>query len=154
MRDHVASHLTDAEPGDRLPARATTEAGAGRRHRAGSIPAGQAAIVGVNIRALRQRQGWTQAELGELMGWHSASTVCAAEGRRDGRQRGLDASEVERLAAIFGVSPRQLTTPCANCNGQPPAGFACLACGAALDGHRSASRLDEASASTPIAGTS
>jgi hypothetical protein len=38
----------------------------------------------------------------------------------------------QRSDVIFNVSPRQLTTPCANCNGQLPAGFACLACGAAL----------------------
>lgn len=103
----------------------------GRRRRVGTIPDEQPAIVGVNIRTLRQRKGWSQAKLGELMGWHSASTVCAAEGRRDGRQRGFTSREIERLAAIFGVSPPQLTTRCVNCNGQPPAGFACLACGAA-----------------------
>jgi transcriptional regulator with XRE-family HTH domain len=59
----------------------------------------------VNIRTLRQRKGWSQAKLGELMGWQNASTVCAAEGRRDGRQRGFTVWEIERLAAIFGVSP-------------------------------------------------
>jgi len=107
---------------------------AGRRRRVDNIPEGQPAIVGVNIRTLRQRKGWSQAKLGELMGWQSASTVCAAEGRRDGRQRGFTVREIERLAAIFGVSSRQLTTRCANCSGQPPAGFACLACGAALGG--------------------
>ena len=26
-------------------------------------------VVGANIRVLRQRNGWTQAELGALMGW-------------------------------------------------------------------------------------
>jgi len=36
------------------------------------------------------------------------------------------------------ASARQLTTRCANCDGLPPTRFACLACGAALDGHRSA----------------
>ena len=111
---------------------------AGRRRRVDNIPEGQPAIVGVNIHTLRQRNGWSQAKLGELMGWQSASTVCAAEGRRDGRQRGFTAEEIGRLAAIFDISPRQLTTRCANCGGHPPTGFACLACGAALDGHRSA----------------
>ena len=66
----------------------------GRRRRVDNIPEGQPAIVGVNIRTLRQRKGWSQAKLGELMGWHSASTVCAAEGRRDGRQRGFTAREM------------------------------------------------------------
>ena len=68
------------------------------------------------------------------MGWPNASTVCAAEGRRNGRQRGFTAGKVRQLAAIFGVSFGQLTAQCANCGGHPPAGFACLACGATPDG--------------------
>jgi hypothetical protein len=108
----------------------------GRRCRVDLIPEEQFAIVGANIHTLRQRKGWSQARLGELMGWQSPSTVCAAEGRCDDRQRGFTTREIGRLAAIFGVSPRQLTMQCANCNGQPPAGYACLACGAALDGSR------------------
>jgi hypothetical protein len=94
------------------------------------LPEDQCAIAGVNIRTLRQRKGWTQPKLGELMGWPSASTVCAAEGHRDGRQRGFTTEEIRQLAALFGVRPWQLTTRCVNCGGHPPAGFACLACGA------------------------
>ncbi len=93
------------------------------------IPREQAAIVGANIRALRQRKGWPQSRVGELMGWISNSTVCAAEGHRDGRQCGYTTDEVRRLASIFGVEPWQITTRCANCKGRPPAGFACLTCG-------------------------
>ena len=104
---------------------------AGRRRRTGQLPEAKAAIVAVNIRTLRQRNGWTQAEFGELMGWPNASTVCAAEGHRGGRQRGITAREVRQLAAIFGIPAGQLTAQCANCNSHPPAGFACLACGAA-----------------------
>ena len=78
---------------------------AGRRRRIDQIPGKKAAIVGVNIRTLRQRKGWTQAELGELMGWPNASTVCAAEGHRNRRQRGFTTGEVQQLAAIFGVTP-------------------------------------------------
>jgi transcriptional regulator with XRE-family HTH domain len=100
------------------------------QHGAGIIPREQAAVVGANIRALRQGRGWSQSHLGELMGWMSNSTVCAAEGRRDGRQRNFTAEEVQRLAGIFGVKARQLTTRCANCAGYPPTGFACLTCGA------------------------
>ena len=103
---------------------------AGRRRRIDQIPEKTAAIVGVNIRTLRQRKGWTQAELGELMGWPNASTVCAAEGHRNGRQRGFTTGEVQQLAAIFGVTPWQLTARCENCNGRLPNGFSCLACGA------------------------
>ena len=51
------------------------------------------------------------------MGWPAPSTVCAAEGHRDGRQRGFTIDEVQRLAAIFGCKPRQLMTRCANCVG-------------------------------------
>ena len=99
---------------------------AGRGHRTGQLPEADAAIVAVNIRALRQRNGWTQAELGELIGWRNASTVCAAEGRRGGRQRGITAREVRQLATIFGVPSGRLTARYANCNSQPPEGFACL----------------------------
>jgi hypothetical protein len=102
----------------------------GRCRRVDEILRDQAAVAGASIRVLRQHHGWNQATLGELMGWPSNSTVCAAEGRRDGRQRGFTTQEVEQLAAIFGVSPSQLTTRCANCGGHPPAGFACLYCGA------------------------
>jgi transcriptional regulator with XRE-family HTH domain len=61
----------------------------GRFRRVDEIPQGQAAVVGANIRVLRQQHGWNQARVGELMGWSSNSTVCAAEGRRNGRQRGF-----------------------------------------------------------------
>ena len=101
-----------------------------RRGVTGKITEEQSAVAGANIRALRQRRGWTQPKLGELMGWPSASTVCAAEGHRNHRQRSFTTEEVEQLAAIFGVSPSQLMMRCANCGGHPPAGFACLACGA------------------------
>jgi hypothetical protein len=103
---------------------------AGRRRRVDEIPAEQFAIVGANIRTLRLRKGWSQAKFGELMGWPTAATVCAAEGHRYGRQRGFTPAEIDRLACIFGVSTWRLTTQCANCGGHPPIGFACLSCGA------------------------
>ena len=96
------------------------------------LAAEQCAIIGANIRAFRQRKGWSQATLAEMIGWDSASTVCAAEGHRGGRQRRFRTWEIERLAAIFGISPGQLTARCANCGGCPPPGFACLACGATV----------------------
>jgi hypothetical protein len=106
------------------------------------IPAEHSAIAGANIPTLRQRNGWTQARLAELMGWPSTSTVCAAEGHRSDRQRAFAITEVQKLAAIFGISPWQLTTRCANCNSQPPPGYACLACGAMTGtGHPATSAL-------------
>lgn len=68
----------------------------GRRREVEVIPREQAAIVGANIRALRTGKGWTQAHVGSLMGWSSNSTVCAAEGRRGGRQRNFTTDEIER----------------------------------------------------------
>jgi hypothetical protein len=108
----------------------------GRRRAVEVIAREQAAIVGANIRTLRQAKGWTQGFVGDLMGWSSNSTVCAAEGHRGGRQRGFTNDEVRRLASIFDVKTWQLTTRCAICEGHPPAGFACLTCGGAE--HRAA----------------
>jgi hypothetical protein len=41
----------------------------GRRRRVDEIPQDQAAVMGANIRVLRQQHGWNQARVGELMGW-------------------------------------------------------------------------------------
>jgi hypothetical protein len=101
-----------------------------RPHGQKVLPLAQCVVIGANIRVLRRRKGWNQRQLGELMGWDSGSTVCAAEGRREGRQRRFTSDEVTRLAAIFGTIPQQLTTRCAQCGGHPPDGYACLACGA------------------------
>ena len=103
---------------------------AGRRRRVDEMPSDQCAVIGANIRILRQRNGWSQAKLGELMGWPTTSTVCAAEGHRGGRQRRFTTDEVDRLADIFDIPIWQLTARCVNCEGHPPAGFSCLSCGA------------------------
>jgi transcriptional regulator with XRE-family HTH domain len=78
----------------------------GRRRRVDEIPEEQSVVAGANLRTLRQRKGWSQAKLGELMGWQNAFNICAAEGRRDGRQRRFTAEKIERLSSIFGISPR------------------------------------------------
>jgi transcriptional regulator with XRE-family HTH domain len=84
---------------------------------ASKLPPAVCAIAAANIRVLRQRNGWTQAHLGELMGWPAASTVCAAEGHRGDRQRRFARWEIEQLAAIFGVPAAQLLTRRATCGG-------------------------------------
>ena len=53
-----------------------------------------------------------------------------ADGHRGGQQRRFAITEIEKLAAIFGVPAAALTTRCAIFGGKPPAGYACLACGA------------------------
>jgi transcriptional regulator with XRE-family HTH domain len=110
---------------------------------AAKLPQDQCATAAANIRALRQRNGWTQATLGQLMGWTAPSTVCAAEGHRGERQRRFARWEIEQLASIFGVPAHQLLTRCATCDGQPPPGYACLTCKAEhppIPGHPAASR--------------
>jgi hypothetical protein len=97
---------------------------------AAKLPAAQCAIAAANIRVLHQRNGWTQAQLGQLIGWPAPSTVCAAEGHRGGQQRRFARREIDQLAAIFGITAAQLLTRCVTCGGQPPSGYACLACGA------------------------
>lgn len=94
----------------------------------------QSVIVGGNIRALRLARGWTQQHVADLMEWGSASVTCHAEGRDRGRDRPhriFTVREVKSLAEIFDVTPEWLmTTTCPHCHGLPPAGFACLSCGA------------------------
>jgi hypothetical protein len=107
---------------------------------AARLPKDQSATAAANIRVLRQRNGWSQAHLGQLMGWAAPSTVCDAEGHRGDRQRRFARWEIEQLAAIFGITSAQLLTRCATCGGQPPPGYACLACGA---GHPAASARPE-----------
>jgi len=104
-----------------------------RGRRIGEVPYEQCVVIGANIRALRLSRGWTQQALGELMGWATPSTVCAVEGHRGDRQRGFTVDELMRLSAIFDVPVWRLVTRCENCGGCPPAGFACLSCGAACD---------------------
>ena len=54
---------------------------------------------------------------------------------------------------LFGVSARQLTTRRANCGGHPPAGFACLACGAAPGNDRLPHRLTSGTGAVRPRGT-
>ncbi|HET9974573.1 MAG TPA: hypothetical protein VFQ68_40520 [Streptosporangiaceae bacterium] len=100
-----------------------------QRGPAAKLPPDLSAVAAANLRVLRQRNGWTQAHLAQLMGWGAASTTCAAEGHRGGRPARRFASwEIGQLAALFDITPQQLLTRCATCAGHPPPGYACLAC--------------------------
>lgn len=47
--------------------------------------------------------------------------------------RRIDIDDLFTLAAALGVTPAQMLEPpeeCSSCHGEPPEGFACLACGA------------------------
>jgi excisionase family DNA binding protein len=91
------------------------------------------AIAGRNMRVLRERAGLKQAGLGKLLG-KGASGIC----RMEKGERRIACAELALLADIFGVAPAGLTGECQNCQGSPPPGFACLACGAEDSGPRPA----------------
>lgn len=93
----------------------------------------QAALtVSSNVRALRQARGWTQAQLTAAigLGWSEVVMGMAEHGRR-----AWTADEIAAAARALQVMPGRLfEVSCDTCQGLPPAGFACLACGAELDG--------------------
>lgn len=92
------------------------------------------AAAAANIRRLREACGWSAARLAAEM----VRRGVPAAGRQmvvkleHGRRSYLTIDETFVLAEIFGVSVDQLTTvtACEQCHGCPPAGYACLACGA------------------------
>jgi hypothetical protein len=87
----------------------------GRFRRVDEIAPDQAAVVGANIRVLRQRHGWNQAKVGELMGWFSNSTVYAAEGHRNGRQVRLSSGFEFGRVTVPGLVPGMVSAWCAGC---------------------------------------
>ncbi|PJN40493.1 hypothetical protein CG747_12535 [Streptomyces sp. CB02959] len=103
-----------------------------------SAPAAEAptlaAIISANVRVLRRRHRWTQAEAGQHWGEitgrpMNAATWSVAE-RAGGRAWAAD--DLAVAAALFGLSPAGLLTPigaCEQCGDQPPAGFICSTCG-------------------------
>jgi transcriptional regulator with XRE-family HTH domain len=108
----------------------------GRNHLVGFVPENQLPTIGANVRALRQGMGWSQRKLAVAMGLgaHNVSAVSRLEkAAPDGRRRNITVLELERLADIFEVAAWQLKARCVTCDGKPPAGFACLTCGARAD---------------------
>ena len=62
------------------------------------------AVFGVRLRALRQRMGFTQAELAREMrragfNWHQTTVA-----KTEAAQRPIRVNEADHVAAIFGVS--------------------------------------------------
>jgi hypothetical protein len=78
------------------------------------ITAQQSAIVGANIRALRQARGWPQHRVGELMGLAHPRHRLRRRSHRDGRQRSFLPDEIRRKVTLtkhtltmdlFGIQP-------------------------------------------------
>lgn len=92
-----------------------------------------------NVRRLRRAKGWTQAEAAERMAaltGFRTSTASWSAGERapeTNRAKSWSANEVAALAELFEVPVGDLFEahpPCRACDDKPPAGFACLTCGA------------------------
>ena len=81
---------------------------------------------GRRLQREREARHWSLREAGEKCGM-SASTVMRAEAGAD-----MALSNAVRLAAVYGVSMDVLLAEpaCGTCDGAPPAGFICSACGA------------------------
>jgi len=93
-------------------------------------PAGSA--VAAKIRLLRRKRGITTTALSELLLAASRPIHASAITKIEKGNRHIGVDDLFALAAALGVTPAQLLEPpeaCSTCNGQPPAGFACLACG-------------------------
>ena len=109
--------------------------------------------VAVNMLRLRKERGWTQEELGNLIGWGKSTVSTAERSASAKRIRQFSVDDLVLIAGAFGVAPSDLLAPvllCATCQGTPPAGFACQECGAAGNPPSPASRA-ATSASDPRA---
>ena len=83
----------------------------GRRRRVDNIPDGQPAIVGVNIRTLRQRKGWSQAKGARRINlWHPGGVVITSGGSRIRPSRCSSSRRGSRGGA--GGGPPMSASPC------------------------------------------
>jgi transcriptional regulator with XRE-family HTH domain len=60
-------------------------------------------LVSLRLRELRERKGWSQAELARRAGMHNSVVNRAERG-----QAAMTLSTLEKLAKALGVSPRSL----------------------------------------------
>lgn len=98
-----------------------------------------ARIVGENVAARRYRLGLTQEQLAEKVTAGgipmTAGVVFFTEkgstgGRNNARPRNVSVDQLVAFAEVFGCDPMDLlAAPCPTCEGVPPEGFTCNACG-------------------------
>lgn len=96
--------------------------------------------VAARIRAIRKRRGLSNAGLAEdcakLGAPHLTGNVLTniETGRplAGVRRREITIDELDVIQRALGVCLMDITLTCQACNGSPPAGFSCLACGASL----------------------
>ena len=90
---------------------------------------GVPAAFGRRLRQERERRNWTLRQFGTAAGVN-ATTVLRAEQGHD-----VALSIAAALAAGLGLPLSALLAEmeCARCDGAPPAGFVCLACGRGVE---------------------
>jgi transcriptional regulator with XRE-family HTH domain len=90
-------------------------------------------IVIGNVRRLRKARKWSAQRLVEALAPHGVPLASRSvlANWETGRREGISVDDLAALGAVFEVDPWSLTdTPhCLTCQGEPPAGYACLACG-------------------------
>ena len=91
------------------------------------------ALVAANIKKLRKARRWSAERLAELANAIGCPTSRTAIAKREiGLGSAITVDELIAFAAVLSVDPAALlaeTKLCLRCNGSPPEGYACLACG-------------------------
>lgn len=94
-----------------------------------------------SVRILRRSRGWSLRELAERLGAAGCPVSQMTLGRRergDGKRDDVSVDELYAFASVFGVPAASIvdaSSRCDRCQGLPPAGLRCLACGAENHSH-------------------
>jgi hypothetical protein len=98
-----------------------------------------ARTAGQNVAIRRNHHGLTQRQLAEAMsqaGYPMTESIIfftekgSSGARSEPRPRNMSVDHLMAFAAFFGCQPMDLLAPaCPNCEGVPPVGFTCNACG-------------------------
>lgn len=133
-RDAIAAKVRG-----QLPGAQPSPAGTAARN----DPPGPAANFGAWLRARMRALGWDQATLQERAGIKTPHIAARAI-----NGTGVDLGAAAGIAALVGLELTVMLGPyrCVTCDGQPPAGFACLECGTEARLLSPGQRLEQATA--------
>ncbi|MGC5534204.1 helix-turn-helix domain-containing protein [Streptomyces sp. SR-10] len=102
-------------------------------------PAGS--LAAENVRRIRELRGLTKKALSERTSTAGCPIPPLGISRIEKGERRIDVDDLLVLAQALQVPYAQLIEPpppCASCQGAPPIGFSCLACGATAEGEANA----------------
>lgn len=87
--------------------------------------------VAAYVKRLRQARGWSLQELSDRLARTEKPTNRISITKwENGYRARIDVDELCALAEVFEMDPAELLgARCDRCNGNPPAGFVCGACG-------------------------